>query len=148
MAMNTVTVLENSDGVSGLDHRWLGTEGVAHVAIPQNAFGTVSTGEVDGTGTAANTTYYFPNGLNGVTISNAADTAGAYTAAQDAYIYVAFNNSALNDVTTAGYRIAIPPNSSMPINFMFVSGAGPKPTEMTLRVTNATGRATFVAVEN
>ena len=31
MAMNTVTVLENSDGVSGLDQRLQGTNGAGHV---------------------------------------------------------------------------------------------------------------------
>jgi len=32
MAMNTVTILENSDGTSGLDQKLKGTSGAAHVA--------------------------------------------------------------------------------------------------------------------
>jgi hypothetical protein len=144
MAMNTVLMLENSDGTSGLDQKLGHTDGWAHIMSPANAFGTVTSNEVNGTGAAANTAFNYANGLNGVTVSNGPTTAAAYTAAQDAYVYVAFNNTSINDPATAGLRYCIPPNSSMTLAFT----ATPLPTTMTLRVTNATCKASFVAVEN
>jgi len=116
---------------------------VAYVALPNNSYGVVSVGELVGTDTEASTEYSFPNGLNGVTITNNCTLLGNLTEADNIFVYAAFNNHLMNDAAVAGLRYLIGPNSSMAFSFFDT----PKPTKMTLRIDATQCTAFYAAAE-
>ena len=138
---NPVTVcVEDSIGNSA---SVVGTNGHIPVLLPQNSYGTVSVGEVAGTDTLASTTINFSHGLAGVTVANCCALTGAVTETDVMFVYVAFNNHAMNDVTLAGSRYVVGPNMSVQISF----AGTPKPTQMVIRLEATECTAFYTAAE-
>ena len=126
------------------DQKWQGTNGAAHVTLPQNSSGTLTVGELDATAANPTTsTVNFANGLNGVVIDYMATDA----AATDVLLYVAFGQTAFNDVTTEGQRFVIPVGDSRTFSF---EGSTPLPNSMTLSIvgTGTDSKVFYSAAQN
>ncbi len=116
-----------------------------HVALPQNAFGMMSSGEIIGDDTATDTVINFAGGLAGVTVENINSLINNAAPADstEALIYVAFNNSIFNDTGVAGLRHIIGPNQ----NKSFTFPGTPKPTQITISVKAVEVTAAYTAAE-
>jgi len=111
------------------------TDGSAHVALPQDSFGTISVNQLISSALGdATLTVAFPNGLNGVVIEYlAANITGLPAGSGNGgsmEMYATFTNSIFTDAADATKRVTIPLGKAKSIPF----SATPLPTSMTLTI--------------
>lgn len=115
---------------------WLVSFGAAHVQRPADVFGVATKGEQDMNGIVPGSpiTLVSASGFKGVTFTviNLSTTAAAN---KDHFLVVSANNTAFNDLTTAGLRSIIPIDTADTLSFK----GTPLPTQITFAMNSDPG---------